>query len=119
VRAERGLAKIFETQRERCDILVEFADVSTSAVSGKKGVGRITVGQAVYPTVLPRPKIIRLAVDGFTLFIDSLVLTPTQATGHAVLQLAAGLGSVQTCGPAQLDLGTVDVTHDCQFYVER
>ncbi len=119
VRAERGLAKVFEARRDRGDILVEFTEVTISSVVGKKDVGRISSGQAVYPTAPFLPKSIRLVMDGFVMRIDSLQLTPTKATGHALLQLPAGLCSMQTRGTAQLDLGIVDIAPDCRFYVER
>lgn len=119
VRAKNDLIGRLKPVGAKGDIRVHFDDVTIVPVEGQPDSGRITAGSAAYPTDPAQPKVIRLAVDGFTVVIDNLNLTPTMTRGNITLQLPACMGSAATCGPATVPLGMLSISPNCEFYVER
>jgi len=114
-----GILGALKRTDHRGDFLVSFNKVTIESVPGKKGVGRITRGEVLFPTDPPFPKEIRLDVDGFTVVISALRLRPTGATAHASLILPATIAAEDTCLPAILPLGEISLTPDCDIYVEK
>lgn len=102
------------------DVRVEFKDVTIRIVDSENRIGRIIRGNAVYPTDSPRyPGIIKLAINGFTVLIDSLTVSPKEAIANLVVQLPRNIASEKTCRTATLNLGKTAITPDCRFYVEK
>ncbi|MCK4681397.1 hypothetical protein KAT59_00035, partial [Candidatus Bipolaricaulota bacterium] len=101
------------------DIRVRFEDATIVEVPEQEGVGRIIEGAAFYPADPLYPDIIRLSIDGFTALIDILTLTPTGATANVVLELPSNIAFETTCERAQLALGEITITPNCEFYVEK
>jgi hypothetical protein len=100
-------------------ILVEFKNATVLLEGSGATIGRIVDGEAVYP--MPRrpvPLVIEVDVDGFTLVISTLHVTPTSATGSVVVRLPGGIASVDSCEPATLDLGVIDLPPSCGIYVD-
>lgn len=99
-------------------ILVEFNKATVLLDGPDAVVGQIVDGEAVYPVPRrPFPLVIEIDVDGFTLVISTLHVTPTGATGSVVVELP-GVASVDSCEPATLDLGVIDVPPSCGVYVD-
>ena len=99
-------------------ILVEFKNATVLLDGPDAVVGQIVDGEAVYPVPRrPFPLVIEIDVDGFTLVISTLHVTPTGATGSVVVELP-GIASVDSCEPATLDLGVIDLPPSCGVYVD-
>lgn len=99
-------------------VLVEFKEATVLLDGPDAVVGQIVDGEAVYPVPRrPFPLVIEIDVDGFTLVISTLHMTPTGATGSVVVELP-GIASVDSCEPATLDLGVIDVPPSCGVYVD-
>lgn len=115
------LNKLKLKEEKKGDILVHFDNVTITQVPGRANVGRIIQGKAAYPTEPPQPEIINLSIEGFTVWIDSLNLSPTspEAVAHINLQLPQSIGSPETCEPVVIDLGLVSITPNCEFYIEN
>ena len=100
-------------------ILVEFKNATVLLDGPGAVIGQIVHGEAVYPVPRRRfPPAIEVDVDGFTLVISTLHVTPSGATGSVVVQLPGGIASADSCEPATLDLGVVDVPPSCGIYVD-
>ena len=100
-------------------ILVEFKRATVFLDGPGAVVGRIADGEAVYPVPRrPFPLVIKIDVDGFTLAISTLHVTPNGATGSVVVQLPGGIASVDSCEPATLDLGVIDLPPSGGVYVD-
>lgn len=99
-------------------ILVAFHDV-TWAPPNKKTVV-LTGGSAYYPTIppTPPPPAILVLDSGFSLAIDSLVITPVEATVQGKLLLPKNIISADTCTRAFLKLPKTTITSNCEFYKE-
>src|SRR5262249_12973807 len=99
-------------------ILVGFHDVSWTLPTKKTVV--LTGGTAVYPTnpATPTPPAMLVLDSGFTLAIDSLVITTTQATVQGNLLLPKNIISADTCTRAFVKLPKTTITSNCEFYKE-
>ena len=51
--------------------------------------------------------------------LSSLSLTPKGSTAVAEVRLPGGLSDAGSCAPATIDLGTIAMTPNCDFYIER
>ena len=100
-------------------ILVEFNNATVLLDDPGSAIGQIVDGEAVYPVPSrPIPLVIEVDVDGFTLVISTLHVTPTGATGSVVVRLPGGIASVDSCEPATLDLGVIELPPSCGIYVD-
>jgi tetratricopeptide (TPR) repeat protein len=100
-------------------IKVRFED-ATIAPTSRLTMGDMISGTAIYPTDFPFPEVpIELYVAGFTVRIDSLVITPSGATADIELVFPKSIVDGDGCGPAIVNLGTISITPDCQFYADR
>ncbi|MDP4236386.1 MAG: hypothetical protein Q8919_08075 [Bacteroidota bacterium] len=99
-------------------ILVQFHDVTWTLPTKKTVV--LTGGSAYYPTTPPTPPPPAMLVldSGFTLAIDSLVISPTEATVQGKLLLPKNIISADTCTRAFLKLPKTTITSNCEFYKE-
>ncbi|HYM19475.1 MAG TPA: hypothetical protein VEW28_00555, partial [Candidatus Kapabacteria bacterium] len=99
-------------------IRVAFHDVKWSPPTKPKVI--LTEGIATYPTIPPSPVPPAMLVldSGFTLAIDSLILTPTEATVEGKLLLPTDIISADTCTRAFLKLPKTTITSNCEFYKE-
>jgi hypothetical protein len=100
-------------------ILVQFKKATVLLDGPGAVIGQIVDGEAVYPVPRrPFPVGIEIDVDGFTLVISTLHVTPSGATGSVVVQLPGGIASVDSCEPATLELGVIDLPPSCGIYVD-
>jgi hypothetical protein len=99
-------------------ILVGFHDVDWTPPTKKSVV--LTNGVAIYPTKPPTPNPPAMLVldSGFTLAIDSLIITTTEATVQGNLLLPKNIISADTCTRAFLKLPKTTITSNCEFYKE-
>ncbi len=99
-------------------ILVGFHDVQWAPPNIRTVV--LTTGSAYYPTKPATPKApAMLFLDsGFTLAMDSLILSPTEATVEGKLLLPKNIISADTCTRAFLKLPKTTITSNCEFYQE-
>jgi hypothetical protein len=99
-------------------IMVTFHDVQWTPPNKPKVV--LTAGTAVYPGTPPYPTPPAMLVldTSFTLAIDSLVLTTTDATVQGKLLLPKNIVSADTCTRAFLKLPKTTITSNCEFYKE-
>lgn len=116
--AKEKLLESLKKKERKGDILLHFDNVTITEVMGRTNVGRIIQGKAAYPTDPPDPEIIELSVEGFTVLIDALTITPAEAVANINLQFPPDIASTSTCEPVSVDLGKVPITPDCEFYVE-
>ncbi|OPX32614.1 hypothetical protein B1H10_07335 [candidate division KSB1 bacterium 4484_188] len=101
------------------DFKVKFEDVTIQPVPGRENVGRIVQGTAVFPTSPPNPQVIKLSLLGFRVLMDSLVISTSQAVGNMTLEFPSTLASGKNCQPTRLYLGSVKISQQCEFYVEK
>ena len=111
------LLDVHEHLPAKGQILVEFKNVTVMQTT-KRGIGRIVEGDAVYPARQRIPTELQLTSDGFTLLLDSLTLTPKDASADVTVKLPGGLVDLDTCTTATLSLGKVAITPDCRIHVE-
>ena len=109
------LLDVQERPPAKGQILVEFNNVT---VIIKRGIGQIIEGEAVYPARERIPNKLQLSLDGFTLILDSLTLTPKGASADVTVNLPGGLVDLDTCTTATLNLGRIEITPDCRIHVE-
>ena len=95
---------------------VDLVDVTVS-LDEAHGVGRIVEGSVRYPVKLPFPRPIEIVIDGFTLVLSSVELTPHASTTVAEVRLPDGIADINSCQPATLDLGVIPMSPSCDFYV--
>lgn len=97
-------------------ITVRFSE-ATIAPGERLTSGNILAGYASYPTAAPFPEVpAKLFVEGFRVALDSLHITTLGASAEAELHLPVSLIDGEGCGPAVIDLGTISISPDCQFY---
>lgn len=114
-----GVAGWLEQPPASGQILVEFKKATVRVDAPGAVIGEVVDGEAVYPVPRRRfPLVIDVDVDGFTLVISMLHVTPNGATGSVVVQLPGGIASVESCQPATLDLGVVDLPPSGGIYVD-
>lgn len=101
-------------------IRVQFknATIRVPILNAKKGT--IIAGNATYPTdpPIPEPPVTLTVAQGFQLEIDSLTLSPRLTTAQAKLTLPNSLTAGMECRAATLDLGTIVIGANCEFYKE-
>lgn len=84
------LLDIREQLPTKGQILVEFKNVTIKKTT-TKGIGRIVEGEAVYPAKQHIPKKLQLKVDGFTLSLTTISLTPKGANADITVHLPGDL----------------------------
>lgn len=82
-------------------------------------IGRIVRGSAFYSSdaTMCIPSQLKISLEGFTLNIHRLTLTPDGATANIAVQLPGGLVEQDTCCPAALELHEATITQRCELYV--
>ena len=108
----------WEKNPPKGQVLVSFDEVSIAGTA-KRGVGRIVSGEAVYPAKPRVPKALAPVIEGFTLHVNALTLSPRGASADITVELPSSLADAESCAPAELPLGWVPITPDCEIYVER
>lgn len=98
-------------------ITVHF-DNLTIKPGGTPDTEIVLAGTAAYPTNPPDPQTATLTISGFTLYLQSLTLTPTGATAKAVLEMPASIVDPGTGHPGRVDLGGIAITPACVFRSE-
>jgi hypothetical protein len=80
----------------------------------------LTEGYAWYPAdpIHPTPPALLTLDSGFTLAIDSLILTPAEATVQGKVLLPKNVISADTCTRAFVYLPKTTITASCEFYKE-
>lgn len=119
LRARDDLLEKLKPAGKAGEILVSFDNVTIAAVSGETGVGRIEEGEALYPTAVPEPKTVTLALGGFSARITSLKLRPAEATADMELIISSATAVTTDCKPASVTLGSTAITRNCEFYVQK
>ncbi len=99
------------------EYLVKFTDV-TIEPAGRNTIGRIIAGDVFFP-VSPPGTTMEVPVDGFTMLIDSLHITPVQAKARVRLGMPNSLIAESGCKPATLNLGMIILSPDCELYREE
>lgn len=108
--------EVFEQlKRGKGAVKVQFEDFSIAPTT-RPGVGKVTEGRASYPTASPVPSRITLDVAGFTVYLDSLWLTPASAYARAELELPPSIMIPDSGMPARVSLGRIPINSSCQFY---
>ena len=99
-------------------ILVSFRDVNWVPPNNKVVV--LTGGIAVYPTnpPTPAPPALLDLDSGFTLAMDSIILTPTEADIEGKILLPKNIISADTCTRAFVKLPKTTISSNCEFYEE-
>jgi hypothetical protein len=97
---------------------VQFSDLTVSVEGVATGLGRVIDGVVTYPIggLVQYP--IEIVIDGFTVVITSLELTPHRSTATAQVQVPGGITDVGSCQPAAIDLGIITMSPSCDFYVD-
>lgn len=100
------------------DVRVQFEDLTIQIL--ESGVGEVIDGRAFYPSAPPvaPDEFVPVDLDGFTLRIYALELTPEQATADADLEMPPSLLSGEDCRPAFVDLDQIVLEGNCGFYKE-
>jgi hypothetical protein len=117
LQTESGIAEYLFQQKG--DILVKFEGVTIKFIDSNNRIGRIIKGNAVYPADLRYPDIIKLTINGFTVLINSLIVSPIKANACIIVELPKNIASEISCKTATLNVGWAEITPDCQFYVEK
>jgi hypothetical protein len=100
------------------DIRVRFENV-TIEPTALAATGRAVDGTAAYPTKPSKPEPpATFVTEGFTVCLDTMTLNSAGATAEARVRLPSSVYSGNDCGPAEIPLGTVAVTADCQLFKE-
>lgn len=99
-------------------IRVAFRDVEWDGPVQPKVV--LTDGIAVYPsaTPIPIPPAQLDLKNGFSLEIDSMTITPSEAKAQGGVLLPPSIITSDTCTHARLDLPETKITPYCEFYRE-
>ncbi|MBN1327467.1 MAG: hypothetical protein JW996_05920 [Candidatus Cloacimonetes bacterium] len=97
-------------------ITVRFENATISP-GARLSIGNMLAGSASYPTLPTYPEVpAKLFIEGFRLAMDSLYITTSGAIARSKLHLPVSIIDGNGCGPAIIDLGSVAITQDCQFY---
>ena len=97
------------------DFLVSFEKVTIAPLGGSPPAGRIVQGTAA----LAADQKILFDRGGFRVRLSGLTLEPTGGSATVSLTLPESIASAQSCDPASLSLGNVDIDPNCNIYVER
>jgi len=97
---------------------VEFSNVTIGVEKGRLGLSRILEGDVTYPAAGRFRRPIEITIDGFTVTLSSVELSPTKATAAASVRLPGGLTDVDSCRPAGIDLGVISMSPRCEFYID-
>lgn len=98
--------------------LVSFADATIAVQGSHPKASEFLDGEVVYPVKGASAKDIEIAIDGFTLLVHKLRLSPNRSSATASVQLPGGLADAKSCGPAMLDLGTFSMSSTCEFFID-
>lgn len=99
-------------------IRVKFTD-ATIEPGERFTIGTMLAGLATYPTTKPDPiPPAKLFIEGFKVEMDSLVITVSGAVANMKLRLPSTILDNPGCEAALIDLGSLAITQDCQFYKE-
>jgi hypothetical protein len=112
----RGMAGWLGSAPHNAGFPVEFSDLSVSIETA--GFGRVIDGHITYPIGAKIRFPIEIVIDGFTVVISSLELTPHRSTANAQVRLPGGMTDLGSCQPATIDLGTVTMSPNCAFYID-
>jgi len=115
LRARKDLFDLFKVKKG--DIKVRFENLTIEATARPK-VGKVLEGLATYPTPPPVPHRISLSVAGFTVYLDSLFISPTTATARAELEFPPSIIDGSACRPGRVRLGNITLSSACQFHAE-
>lgn len=101
-------------------IRVEFKNASIRVAALNATRGSIVVGDCTYPTAppIPEPPVTLNVAPGFQLQIDSLTIGPLRTAAQAKLLLPNSLTAGTECRAATLNLGTILINANCEFYKE-
>lgn len=106
--------------RRLSGIRVEFKNLTVSVTKAGATKGIVTAGVATYPSELSVPDSLVLSVSsGFQLAISSLTIFHNQpAQAVAKLILPSSLTANNQCRAGTLNLGTIQLSQQCEFYKE-
>jgi hypothetical protein len=101
-------------------IRVQFTNASVRVPALNARRGSIIVGDCTYPTdpPVPQPPVNLNVAPGFQLQIDSLTIGPLRTAAVAKLVLPNSLTAGTECRAATLNLGTILINANCEFYKE-
>jgi hypothetical protein len=114
----RGLPGWLGTAPPSAGFPVEFSDLTVAVVDIEPGLGRVIDGVVTYPIAGKVRYPIEIVIDGFTVVISSLELSPHRSTAVAQVRLPGGITDVGSCQPATIDLGIVAMSPSCDFYID-
>ncbi|MGB9376481.1 MAG: hypothetical protein WCB04_03105 [Mycobacteriales bacterium] len=114
----RGVLDWLDSDPRTARFPVDLNDVTISVAEAKRGLARVVDGSVTYPVAGPLRGPIEIVIDGFTVVISSLELTPRRSTGVAEVRLPGGLTDVDSCQPATIDLGLITMSPQCEFYID-
>lgn len=97
---------------------VDLRDVTLGVEKGVPGLSRVLGGIVTYPAAEKLRRPIEITIDGFTITLSSLELSPTKATAAASVSLPGGLTDVESCRPVTIDLGVIAISPHCELYVD-
>ncbi|MEP7235884.1 MAG: hypothetical protein ABI778_11375, partial [Ignavibacteriota bacterium] len=109
---------LFKTKLPAGCILVAFHDVKWTPPNKSSVV--LTSGVAVYPTTpaTPAPPALLQLDSGFMLAMDSIIVTPSEATVQGKVLLPLSIISADTCTRAFVKLPKTTISSNCEFYKE-
>ena len=118
VQLGRGVGDWLGSDPRTVGFPLAFSGLTVSLEDAKQALGRVTLGSVTWPAAGSFRGPIEIDIDGFTLIVSSLQLSPTRSTGVAKARLPGGLTDVDSCQPATLDLGRIAMSPVCDFYVD-
>ena len=118
VQLGRGVGDWLDSDPRTVGFPLAFGGLTVSLEDAKQALGRVTLGSVTWPAAGSFRGPIEIDIDGFTLIVSSLQLSPTRSTGVAKARLPGGLTDVDSCQPATLDLGRIAMSPVCDFYVD-
>ncbi|KQC06314.1 MAG: hypothetical protein APR54_01825 [Candidatus Cloacimonas sp. SDB] len=118
LKARDQLLGTFEPLPPKSGITVKFENATISP-GDRLTLGDMISGSAAYPTNPAFPEVpAKLFVEGFRIAMDSLYIDNTGAVANARLHLPVSIIDGAGCSPAIIDLGSISISPDCQFYKE-
>ena len=114
----RGVRDWLDSDPRAARFPVEFSDLTVSLAEAKQGLGRVVDGSVTYPVAGPFRSPIEIVIAGFVVVISSLELSPHRSTAVAEVRLPGEITDVDSCQPATIELGLIDMSPLCDFYVD-
>jgi len=116
LQAKDQLLGNLEVMPPKSGITVKFEN-ATIAPGDRLTTGYMLAGSAEYPTIPVFPEVpAKIFVAGFKVAMDSIHITNSGATATAKLHCPVTLIDGDGCGSAIIDLGSIEISQDCQFY---